>query len=368
LVEAVWAGEIMDAVPDVGRKAVPGTIFGSLPARYNVSTSSGTNGFTAIMSIPPSVTRRAYQAAADGAPSTFYFVCRFVSETAGPDVYVPVTCELGSGGARTPFALTNVGLSFDGEENIASVKPGEALPPLSAMITYTGTAPLQGRWEIVRPGEELPSDWDLLPEASLPIEQRPLQRRYVQLERFNVFLPPTGTYVLKGPDPSLLPSSVSGLYMVLLRIEPSQDPESVSDLATVGAGPAAIATGGAAGFPIPPLRYFVGGGEPMPRGSLALLAPRDLFTAPAGSPLDFVWREVPAAHMYRVVVIDPSNSVLLSALLRPGAGTYRLPPWVWTKTEARHIMWNVESLDGAGEISGKSEWRTVYRPVTGEGR
>lgn len=362
LVEAVWAGEIMDASPGIGMKAVPGTIFGSLPSRYNVSTSSGVNGFTAIMSIPPSITRRAYQAAAGGAASTFYFVCRFVSETGGPDVYVPVTCELGGGGARTPFSLTNVQLAFDSEEPVTTVRPGETLPTFSATIAYTGTAALRGRWEIVRPGDEPPSEWDLLPEASLPIEQRSMQRRYLQVERFNVFLPPTGSYTLRGPDPSLLPTAVSGLHMVVLRIEPSQDVESVSDLAEVGAGPAPIPTGGAAGFSIPPLRYFVGGGVPGRIPPLTLLSPKDLVTASESAALDLVWQEVRGGYLYRIVMLDPGNTVLHSAFLRSGARTYRFPPWLWTKTTANQIMWSVDVLDDGNGVIGKSEWRTVYRP------
>lgn len=361
LVEAVWCGEIMNAAPDVGSKPVPGTLFGSLPARFDLSTSSGNNGFTAIMSIPPSVTRRAYQAAAGGANSTFYFVCRFVSTTSGPDVYVPVTCELAGGGARTPFALTNVELSFEGQDNLTSVKEGDVLPPISASITYTGTAPLQGRWEIVRPGDEPPAEQDLLTEATLPIEQRSQQRRYTQLERFSVFLPPTGSFVLRGPDPSLLPSKVSGLYMVLLRIEPSADVESVSDLTEVGAGPASVATAGVAGFSIPPLRYFVGGASHLPVNAINLLSPKDMAAASPGIPVDLSWSEIPQGCLYRVVVIDPSNVILLTALLRPGLRAYRLPPWIWTKTEARSVSWSVEALDDNGDVVSKSEWRTLFR-------
>ncbi len=359
--EAVWCGEIMDAAPDIGSKPVPGTIFGALPERFNLNTFSGNTGFTAIMSIPPSVTRRAYQAAAAGAASTFFFVCRFISTTGGRDVYVPVTCELSGGGARTPFALTNVQLSFANQENLSSVKEGEMLPPISASIAYTGTGELHGRWEIVRPGDELPTEYDLLTEATLPIEQRSLQRRYTELERFSVFLPPTGLFTLRGPDPSLLPSRAGGLYMVLLRIETSTDIESVSKLAEVGAGPASVSTGGVAGFSIPPLRYFVGGATHLRLKAINLLSPKDMASATPGKPVDLSWSEIPEGYLYRVVVIDPSNVIVLSALLRPGVGAYRLSPWIWTKTEARNVSWSVEALNDHGDIVSKSEWRTVLR-------
>ena len=359
--ESVWCGEIMNAAPDIGSKPAAGTVFGSLPARFNLSTSSGSGGFTDIMSIPPSVSRRAYQAAAAGATSTFFYVRRFISTTGGRDVYVAVTCELGSGGARTPFALTNVALAFETRDNLMSVKEGDVPPPVSATITYTGTGQLQGRWEIVRPGDEPPMEEDLLTEATLPIEQRSQQRRYTQLERFSVFLPPTGSYTLRGPDPSLLPSTAGGLYMVLLRIETSADIESVSKLAEVGAGPASVPTGGVAGFAIPPLRYFVGGATHLRLNAINLLSPEDMASAAPGNPADLSWTEIPEGSLYRVVVIDPSNVILLTALLRPGVGAYRLPPWIWTKTEAHNISWSVEALDDNSDVISKSEWRTVLR-------
>src|SRR5207344_2277899 len=90
--EAFWCGEVVPAAPDIGRRCDPGTLFGQLPARNTLWRRSGAAGFTDIMSIPPSVARRAYQAAARGATSTFFYVRRFRSTTAGPDEYVVVTC------------------------------------------------------------------------------------------------------------------------------------------------------------------------------------------------------------------------------------------------------------------------------------
>jgi hypothetical protein len=359
--EAVWCGEIMDASPDIGSKPVPGTIFGALPERLNLSTFSGSGRFTDIMSIPPSVSRRAYQAAAAGARSTFFYVRRFISTTGGPDEYVAVTCELAGGGARTPFGLTNVGLAFEGNDNLPSVNEGGTPPPVSALITYTGTGQLRGRWEIVRPGDEPPTERDLLTEATLPVEQRGQQRRYTQLARFSVFLPPTGTFTLRGPDPALLPTNVRGLYMILLRIEASTDVESISDLAAAGAGQGSVAAGGVAGFPIPPLRYFVGGMGQLRANVINLLSPGDMTTTSPTSPTDLSWTGIPEGSFYRVVVIDPSNTIVLTALLTRGVGAYRLPPWIWTKSQASHLSWSVEALDDNGDIVSKSEWRTLMR-------
>src|SRR5436190_5726199 len=54
-VEAVWCGELISAAPALGSKCDPATIFGSLPLRFDLSTQSGNQAFTDIMSIPASV-------------------------------------------------------------------------------------------------------------------------------------------------------------------------------------------------------------------------------------------------------------------------------------------------------------------------
>lgn len=359
--ESVWCGEVMDATPDIGMKPVPGTIFGMLPARLNLSRFSGTGGFTDIMSIPPSVTRRAYQAAAAGERSTFFYVRRFINTGGGPDEYVAVTCELGSGGARTPFALTGVELAYENQENLPSVHEGDAPPAASALISYTGTGQLQGRWEIVRPGDVPPSEQDLLTEATLPLEKRSTQRRYTELERFSIFLPPTGTFVLPGPHPTKLPTQVSGLYLLLLRIETSSDNEAVSNLAEAGAGPAAVSAGGVAGFPLPLLRYYVGGSPAPPTGSMTLLAPQNTSSVQENTPLTLSWTGGDKGALHRLTLLDPSNEILVSALIRPGTYLYHLQPWVWTKTQARHVSWKVEAVDSNGATVSQSEWRTLFR-------
>src|SRR5262245_65176057 len=138
------------------------------------------------MSIPPSVARRAYQAAQAGSVSSFFYVRHFINlgggpdqGAGGPDEYVPVTCRLSGGGARTPFALTDVKVSFDTEaaENaIVFVAPGRKPPAIRARITYNGTGRLRGRWEVVLPGEQPPEDFDLLTEAALFNGQRAFGR------------------------------------------------------------------------------------------------------------------------------------------------------------------------------------------------
>ena len=200
-VEAFWCGELVPApAPAIGMQCDPATLFGQLPLRYDRSLVQGP-AFSDVMSIPPSVSRRAYQAAVEGQNSAFFYVRRFVSSSGCADEYVAVTCRLASGGARTPFALTEVELHFDVETPILYVRPGVTTPAFEAEIFYNGTGRLQGRWEIVAPGEEPPAERDLLTEATLPPEERGTQRRFAQLARFNEYLPPSGRFTLPGPDP-----------------------------------------------------------------------------------------------------------------------------------------------------------------------
>jgi hypothetical protein len=362
--EACWAGELIPAAPALGLKPDPATLFGCLPARYDRSTSSQVSAFTDVMSIPPSVALRAYQAAVSGADSRFFYVRRFVSTVGAPDQFVAVTCRLTGGGARTPFSLTDVKLSFDVDTPVLLVKPGEPLPKIKAEITYTGTGRLKGRWEVVLPGEEVPSETDLLTEATLPIERRPSQRRFTQLSRFDVFMPPVGRYTLNGPDTSRLPTTVEGPYLVLLRVEASDDKEGDSDLAAVSAGPGVVHSGAVAGFPVPPLRYFVGSGVSAPVGTVTLLLPIENEVRVSDKPIDFNWNGVPRAAVYRLELASAEGDVLLSALLQPGATTYRAPSWLKDKTANGSLRWRVTALDESGNSISESAWRLLRLVAT----
>jgi hypothetical protein len=363
--EAFWCGALIDATPDLGLRCDPATIFGRLPLRYDRSRLDGAGGvFTDVMSIPPSVSRRAYQAAQRGETSSFFYVRRFVSRAGGPDEYVFVTCRLAGGGARVPFSLLDVQLRYENEESILSVPLGEEPAAFAAEISYTGTGRLKGRWEVVFPGEEPPSARDLLTEASLPPGERGLQRRFAQLERFNVFLPPTGRYRLSGPDPARLPASVEGLYLVLLRVEASDDKEGDSNLANAGAGTGVVHSGAVAGFPMPVLRYFVGSAEAVPRLAsdepVQLLLP--LADARVGSErlLQFTWLEGTAASLYRLEVRGPAGDEVLSAVLQPGVGSYRAPSWVGRDAAGTALEWRVLALGPGGEPIAETGWRRIH--------
>ncbi len=360
-VEAFWCGELVDARPDIGLRCDPSTLFGRLPLRFDLSQSSGTAGFTDVMSIPPSVARRAWQAAADGKPAAFFYVRRFANRRGGPDVFVAVTCRLTAGGAGVPFALTDVRLAFDAELPVIAVAQATPAPGLHADITYTGTGRLRGRWEVVRPGEEPPGEKDLLPEASLPLEQRGTQHRYTPLSRFNVFLPPTGQVRVPGPDPALLPRDVDGTYLVLMRVEAADDHDSESDLTAVGAGIGTVSSGAVAGFALPTLRYVVGSGVD-PRSAedgnrLMLLRPSAGTSSPAA--LTFAWAPVPLANRYRLEVQTTDGASLFEALVPGTVALYRPPPVFVERAGASPLRWRVRAEDLRGRVLAVSAWRLL---------
>lgn len=360
-VEAMWCGELISAAPDIGFRCDPATIYGRLPIRMDHSrVGAGETTFTDIMSIPPSVARRAWQAADRGEHSDFYYVRRFVSTIGGPDEYVFVTCRMAGGGARVPLALTDVRLSFAVERMAPALQRGAPSPPVQAEIRYNGSGRLKGRWEIVSPGEDPPSSHDLLTEATLPPEERALQRRYLQLERFNVFLPPTGKIVLPGPDPKRIPTEIEGLYHLLLRIEATDDKEGDSNLALAGAGEGIVHSGAVAGFPIPPLRYYVGNALDAPANShmLGLLTPAAGARLAPSQPLTFTWAQTPAAMLYKLE-IAAGAVIKHSAVLQQGVGAYLAPDWLARQQGAGPLRWRVTALGPHGQSVGRTEWRDL---------
>ena len=363
-IEAEWCGELVSAAPDVGLKCNPSTIFGRLPIRLDQSRLSGAGGFTDIMSIPPSVTRRAYQAAEAGEKSSFFYVRRFRNAATGQEQYVAVTCRLAGGGARVPFSLVDVQVKFNVETPILFIKPGEAAPPLSARILYNGTGRLKGRWEIVYPSEEVPSERDLLTEGTLPLEERGTQRRYTELSRFNVFLPPTGEFVLKGPDVDRIPTTTEGMYLLLLRIEASDDKEGDSNLGSAGAGIGVVHAGAVAGFPMPPLRYVVGSGsselaETTASTQMVALSPLADAALASTAPLDFTWTEGGVrAAFFRVEVRNANGEDVHAAIVPRGAGLYRAPSWLLEKAGAS-AAWRIVALDLLGRQVSRTEWRRM---------
>jgi len=368
-VAAFWCGDVTSTGVVVGvNPCVPGTLLGHLPQQFDLSrtqtvaAATSPRNLTDIMSIPTAVIRRAYQEAKEGASSEFFYIREFVNN--GVSTFVTVTCRMGGGGARTPLALTKVDLDFNGEgyrQAITLVKQNEELPKLSAKIQFNGSGLLKGRWEIVRPGEAEPSQFDLLSEASLSAEDRPLQKRYRLISRFQTFLSPTGTTIIPGPDPKLLPSMEKGLYRILLRIEASNDNEGNSDT-TAGI----LNTGGVAGFPMPTLRYFVGDREQLkqvksyPPISLLLPSSNQFLSA---EKINFTWFDLQDSKDVAIYKIefyekDGERKLLASAFKKPGESSYK-PANSLLKKLNQPFLWRVVAMTDKGNVLSSSPLRRL---------
>ncbi len=363
-VEATWCGRLISAAPDLGLKCDPTSLFGNLPLRYTQLTRSGNNAYTDVMSVTPQVARRAYVDAVRGNASTFFYVRRFVSTIGGVDEYVPVTIRLTGNGAGVPLSLSEVKLTWGLGKPVLFVKTGEKLPRFEAEINYTGTGRLKGRWELVKPGEQLPEARDLLTEATLPIEERGTQKRYTEISRFNIYLPPKGKVILQGPEVWRVDESLNGLYLVLLRIEASDDKEGDTDLPSVGAGAAVIHGGAVAGFSLPVLRYYVSNSDSaapptISSNSLVPLFPQDQVELSLETPVDFTWSHVERVATYHLEVQDIQGHPLISAILRGDVESYRTPPWLKNTPGGTVLRWRVSAIAEQGKLIAETDWRSL---------
>lgn len=305
------------------------------------------------IAIPGPVARAVYlRARESGGSPVFYFVRQFT-----PTVFAVVQLTLAGNMANQPLAMTDVRLAFrkgNAELPLTFVRRNETPPQLDATLYYTGSGMLRGRWEVVAPGDVEPAAEDLVPEASLPFALRGSQRRYQVIDRFQVYLPATGKYVLPGPDPAKLPVANDGQYRVLLRLEAEP---------AIGGDDPLLLNGGAAPFPLPTLRYFVGSIGGIPGGgtvqAIVLERPFNGQTIARDQVPQFRWRDVIGASVYRVEIQQDNGEVLLSALVRAGVGTYRAPPFVRDRASADRQRWRVTAVDIDGTLVGQSAWREM---------
>ncbi len=338
--ESVWCGSIISATPNIGFRCDPATIFGSLPARYNQSTLIN-NRYTDIMSITPTVARRAYTDAVNGNNSQFYYVRHFISTVGGLDQYVPVTIRLSGNGAGVPFSLTGVKLQWqDGIKVVPFIKSDEDLPKITAEIRYTGTGRLKGRWEIVKPGEALPEPRDLLSESALPPEERGTQKRYTLLNRFNINLPPGGRYSLPGPENWRIDKTIQGMYVLLFRVEASDAPNSGE-------------SGAVAGFSMPTLRYYVGNSSNADVTQITNIAIGGDIDEVA--PIILTWKLVAETKIYRLEIEDDDGKKIFSAVVLPTIRTYQLPPFIQALTNSKQLKWSVSAIGADGKELEKTK-------------
>lgn len=408
LVEAIWCGALISA-GGIGQSCRPDTIYGSLPNRYNQSQrrtlANGGEYLFDVMAIPASVTRRVYQAAQSGGSARFFYVRRFSSNTGNPDIFVNVTCRMGGGGARTSFAITSVRIRTPDEKPILFLKSETPLPPIYYEIQYNGTGTLRGRWELVQPGEEMPTDFDLLPEAALPIDRRGQQRLYTEISRFDVFLPPSGRYLLPAPEKIL--NYVEGQYFLLLRLEVAFDKESENELpidntpvptptpcnidnsncdnssgfplissnAVIPNIDGSIQNGATANFPIPFLRIQVGAFNDklswIKNGlitkndrmtSILNVNPQNRYKTFEGDKAvlnSYAWRELKDTDVYLVEFVSESDSRLLAAYVSGTILTYHPPKILRERFRNKRVYWRVSALKKDGKVIARTDKQRI---------
>jgi hypothetical protein len=369
-VEASWCGTVISGISAGSVSSVdpcvPGTLFGKLPIRFDRARPSvgiAQTNLTDIMVIPESIVRRAVQEGRGGLNSDFFYVRKFTGGSTG-DKWVVVTCRLAAGGARTPLSLIDVQVLFSNQPDntrFYNVRPGDAIAPFHAVIQHNGTGQIKGRWELVRPGDPEPEVSDLLTEASLPVELRALQKRYLTISRFSQFVPPNGIVRIEGPNPSLIDTQIEGGYRILIRIEASDDKEANSE---IGSGQV-VRSGGVAGFPMPTLNYFVsklnaneatGAGTPKELRPIGLVLPLKDGRITTSQPLFFDWIVVDNAKNYLIEFFSP-NGLVMSAMTE--LSRYSAPP-PWRKDKLSvATTWQVTALDMKGNAIARSELRNV---------
>jgi hypothetical protein len=155
---------------------------------------------------------------------------------------------------------------------------------------------------------------------------------------------------------------VDGAYLVLFRVEASNDPDARSDLAAVNAGTGVVSSGAVAGFALPTLRYVVGsgGGTANDRGSrgLALLRPA-LDAVVSGAATTFAWTPLPTAHRYRLEIERADGTPVFEALVAGDVAAYRAPPVLAERAGTGPLRWRVRAEDVLGNEVARSGWRAL---------
>jgi hypothetical protein len=150
------------------------------------------------------------------------------------------------------------------------------------------------------------------------------------------------------------------LYLVLLRIEAAEDVNP----SLAAAGQSLTPTGGVAGFSMPVLRYYVGGGTGVAaiedaKGKFALIRPADRAVFAENDFVDFNWSAIEGAAFYRLEVETEQAAPVLSAIALGGINTYRAPSWLKEKVGGEPLRWRVLAFDQSRNQIGETLRRSL---------
>jgi hypothetical protein len=154
------------------------------------------------------------------------------------------------------------------------------------------------------------------------------------------------------------------MYLLLFRVESAMDGLNQSTVKSANVGQATIDSGGAAGFAMPVMRYYVGtGGAQVDQFNSVdyELAPRDLAEFNASQTVVFTWPAVSQVKYYRLVIENGAGVELFSAVLLRDTRSYRAPSWILKEATTDLFRWRVIAVDAKGAQLGETPVRTLRR-------
>lgn len=299
------------------------TVNSTLSQTRTVNGATTSFIFTESVTLPSSVIYTAYKLGF----RTFVFQRAF-SDCCGAATGT-VTLSI-TGGNAGSFSISRIAMRFDGNSINRVIAAGQRLRA-SAVINFIGLGNISGQWEIAGPGAS----------SGQPVF-RPLGLLRFQLAG--------GRVELKSPP---LPSSISGMYLVRLRL-----------------------TRPLLNGPSPVIRYYVfrKGSVFRPSANIELQVPAN--HAPLSADTRFGWSPVENASIYRLEIFEQPKGSPRPLMPLPGAPriagilvhadtrhpqTRPGPLVIMRLKTGRPYLWRVQALDRKGRIIGGSLFRSIRK-------
>ena len=207
-----------------------GTVLGTEIASKSTVPNGFVNGFDAVVTIPEVVLNRVQQRVRTNPTNALFFVVFQLIPAAGVNLgngaNVPFFVQInfrflgGSSGAKA-LTITKIKLiatepGYPEVRNTIIDEHNRDSGEFCLEIWYTGSGQVQGWWQLWTNSHPPLTDIDLMTEASLPENQRRLQRRFFQLKRIREYFGPSGYIKLTLPY-SEIPEDLKGQMLLFPR-------------------------------------------------------------------------------------------------------------------------------------------------------
>ncbi|GEM_PF-3813610 len=329
-VDRVFSNQLVIGIPSgngcAPLQAFPTTVSGTFQLN-GAPPYGGAATLSEKVAIPPALVVAARRRGAN-----VVALCRIFGESLSPSRFqARLELPIQSGGiGSNEFALSFIRMRFDDGAVNRVVAAGTQLG-IHAEVQYDGRGLLRARWEVAEPGST---------------QGTPVYRPLLTVHRY---LDGNGRAVLNGP---LLPTHVSGLYLVRLRVlEPAIDGEGLI------------------------LRYFVQGDGnrlPIPQ-RIVIKTPGPGARLGKGDSLE--WSAVEGAAAYRIeyrgaeegafgTVVNRSadeSPIQAGQLVAGGQSKAVFSPLVMERMKDGLGWWRVVAFDAEGRTIAASEWRRFWR-------